>query len=205
MDKKPMEHPTILVMRHDRTAWNTGDSEDKLKGMKYDLPLTPEGIKKAKSFADKISALDIASITRSDRLRAKQSSEPLGKVTGVSVVENKALNPWDNGYLAGHRRTEAESRIEYYIAHPKRVVPDGKPYEDFYDAVTNFVSSEMAKAKKNPEEARLIVTHSDVECAITGFIEGEKAEAHCGSSHAPGSLMAVEYKGGKWGIRDMEI
>lgn len=169
--------------------------------MKYDLPLTAEGQKRAGQVGKQMAKLDISHLTRSDRLRAKQSTEPIVKETGIKEVENKAFNPWDIGYLAGHKRVEAEDRIAYYINHPKRAVPEGEPYEDFWDRATNALASEMKAAEKTPGRPRIVTTHSCVVMAADALINGEDPKPHVGKMPPPGSITAIEKRNGSWSIR----
>lgn len=201
MTKKEVEVPTVLITRHQKTAWNTGTDEDRLKGTRFNLPITAEGRKEAIELARKLKDYPIASIKRSKMLRNEQSITPLGKEVGIDPVVILALDPWDVGYLSGQKRVSAQSRIEYYILHPHKQVPDGEAYDTFWDEFTNFLASEMKAAEKNPDKLRVLSSHSCTVLAAEAFINGTEPKPHVGKMPPPGSITAVEKKNGHWTIR----
>ncbi len=197
--KKELEYPTILLPRHQKTKWNKGGDEDRLKGTEFDLPLTSEGQKEAEKLATVLGRYNIKSINRSKMLRNEQSIRPLEETAKIKAAVVLALDPWDIGYLSGHKRTEAEDRIHYYIRHPDKVVPEGQSYNDFWEAFTNFLATEMKYA--DAEGLRIDSTHSCDILAAEAFINGEEPRPHVGKMPPPGSITAIEKKHGKWSLR----
>lgn len=200
--KKRLEYPTVIILRHDRTKWNTGnEATSRLKGTEYDLPLTAEGLAKARQDALKLKGYDITSISTSAMIRSKQSAKSIADVSGVPAVSYSKFNPWDVGYLAGHTREEAKDRIVYYIEHPDRTVPEGESYSDFWDTFTSAIAKEMASAEKGDDDEykpRVVITHSCGLLALEAFLTGSKPRPHVGSMPPPGSISAIEKRNGKW-------
>jgi len=191
-DKKQFEHPTVLLVRHGKTDFNKGEGGGRLKGTKYDLPLNQEGKNEAVQDAARLKKWDIASVEHSPMARSKQTADILGKATGNPPKSNDSLRPWDVGYLSGQKRTDASSRIGYYINHPSRKVPEGESYGDFYDNFTSGLSKKMAQAKKTPGKAHVLVTHSCNVLAGDAMVNDHRPTPHTGSMPDTGRILAVE-------------
>src|ERR1051325_2875625 len=101
MLKTEFDKPTVLLVRHGKTAFNKGREEDRLKGTRYDLPLEPEGKREVEKDAKMLAKYDLASLGHSEMKRAKQSAEIISKHTGVEPEAVKQMDPWDVGYLSG--------------------------------------------------------------------------------------------------------
>lgn len=198
-DKRPIDKPTVFLTRHGKTAFNKGGEEDRLKGTKYDLPLTSEGQQEAAKDAGILSKYPIASIEHSPMKRAKQTAALIASATGVPSNSNVALDPWDVGFMSGMKRGSAHALVSHYIDHPKATPRDGEPYGDWFDVFGDALASKMKEAEKTPGKAHVIVTHSCGLLAADAIIHGDDPQPHTdGSMPAPGRIVPLVKSGGKW-------
>jgi alpha-ribazole phosphatase len=197
---------TVFLVRHGKTSFNKGDdSESRLKGTSYDLPLTDEGHKEAEQAAQHLSQYPIGSIHHSDMLRAAQTATHIEKATGQSSSPDKRLDPWNVGYLAGQTRDDAKRRIEYYINNPHKTVPDGEPYEDFHSKFDDALTGAMKRASNDPDHAHVLVTHSCNAMAAKSIVKGDDPKFYGEQDDAPGHVMRIQKRGGQWRMSKEDI
>lgn len=195
--------PTVLLARHGKTRFNTGNPDtDRAKGV-LDLPLTSEGHAQAASDAKKLAQVKVAEIHHSPLKRSAQTADHFASKTGAKLVANADLNPWDIGYLGGQLRKDIADRVDYYIAHKNRPVPDGEPYGDFWKRITSAFASILKRAEGLGDQAVVVVGHSDGIEAITAWLDGSLPEAATATNDiTPGSILKFEKRGGKWTWRE---
>ena len=205
VQKRTFDKPTVFFGRHGETAWNTGDPEtDRAKGIENDLPLTRKGHEEAISNGKKLAPYAIAEIHASKMLRSKQSVAHVAEATGAKVIEDAALDPWDVGYLAGQLRKEIADRVDYYISHPRREVPEGEPYGEYWKRITEAFARILKKAEGLEHEdggycAIDVNGHSDGTEAVTSWLDGSLPEAHTAQhSIKPGAILIFEKVGRSW-------
>src|SRR5271165_1569524 len=198
--------PTVLLVRHGKTAFNKGgDTESRLKGTTYDLPLTDEGHKEAEQAAQHIAQYPVSSVKHSDMQRSSQTAKHIEAATGVNSEPDSSLDPWDVGYLAGHTRDDSKRRIEYYIKNAHKPVPDGESYSDWHDRYASGLASELRAAEKEPTKARVLVSHSCNAMATKSIIKGSDPEFYGETSEKPGGIVKLQKKGGKWNMSDVDL
>ena len=199
IEKRKFDQPTVLVVRHGRTRFNSSDPDkDKLKGTRFDLPLTDEGFAKGRKDAAAIAPYAVAKVYHSPMLRAKQTAR---EIAGARE-SIEGLKPWDVGYLSGQARVTARDRIEYYIRHPFRAIPEGDAYRDFWNEVTAAVSK-ILKEAVDADGALVIVTHSCNVLAIDAYLDGGTPRAHIeGEMPPPGAILILQKHGGKWRMNE---
>lgn len=203
-DKWELDHPTVFLVRHGKTKFNTGNEEDRLKGIKFDLPLTDEGQKQADMDGKVLSNYQIAHIEHSPMERSRQTAETISKATGATSKPNASLDPWDVGFMSGMKRTSAHDLVTHYINRPDHAPRDGERYSDWFDVYGNALASAMARADETLGEAQVIVTHSCGLLAADAIIKGiARPKAHTDPHHAaPGRIMTIEKKNGRWSISE---
>jgi broad specificity phosphatase PhoE len=205
------DHPTVLLFRHGKTAFNTGTEEDRLKGTRYNLPLDAEGKREVQRDARILGKYDLVGLDHSALLRARQTAEAIAEETGLTPTSYEGLDPWDVGYLSGQRRSVADARIRYYIQHPhKPVPPDGQAYEDWYAVYSRTLRGALRKAEgarapgqSDQYRGRVLVTHSCGILATPHIIRGHEPEAvepHTGKVPGPAHLIALAKKNGRWTV-----
>jgi glucosyl-3-phosphoglycerate phosphatase len=103
-------HSRLVIWRHGQTTWNT---ENRFQGH-ADVPLNDIGIQQAREAASLLAALKPTAIISSDLMRAFDTAQELGKLTGVEVMTDPGLRETDIGEWSG--RTIAEIKV----ADPER-------------------------------------------------------------------------------------
>jgi broad specificity phosphatase PhoE len=196
----------VYIVRHGKTRFNTGNpATDRAKGQAYDLPLTEEGHAEAKLDAKKLASRSIKEIHHGPLRRSRETATHIAAATGASNHNNDDLKPWDVGYLSGQLRAEIADRIEYYIRHKNRPVPDGEPYVDFYKRTTDSLASILKRAAALDDEAIVVVGHSDEIEAWEAFLTGRLPEAHTvKNAAATGAILVLEKRGSRWTMSECE-
>jgi broad specificity phosphatase PhoE len=207
---RELREPTIFIIRHGATSFNQGsDSTSRLKGTRFDLPLTDEGHEQAKKAGEYLSQFPIESVQHSDLLRSSQTARHIEQATGKKSSVNDALDPWDVGYLSGHTRESARARIEYYIKHPDKVVPEGQSYNEFYDPWDKSLAKDMRLAEKahnSPTFNALVrVTHSCNVAALPSVLDQSEPKFHSETGEKPGGIIKIHKRGGHWHMSDVDI
>jgi probable phosphoglycerate mutase len=201
-----VNEPTVFLLRHGATSFNkSGDSESRLKGTTYDLPLTDEGHEEAKKAAQHVAQYPIASVKHSGMQRSAQTAQHIEDATGVKSQADDSLDPWDVGYLAGHTREDAQRRLEYYIHNAHKPVPEGESYSDWHDRYASGLASELKSAEKDPTKARVLVSHSCNAMATKSVIKGTDPEFYGESGEKPGGIVKLQKKGGQWKMSDVDL
>lgn len=96
---------TLVLWRHGRTTWN---DENRFQGS-TDIPLNEVGIEQAERAARLLAALKPTAIVSSDLTRAKQTAEPLARLTGLPVLLDQDLRETNGGEWEG--RVGADIRV----------------------------------------------------------------------------------------------
>lgn len=202
-----IKRPTVFLCRHGATSFNgNSDSESRLKGTKFDLPITDEGRGEAKKTAKFLAAYPIGSLMHSAMLRSEQTADEIEKAVKVESIEQEALDPWDVGYLSGHTKEDAKARIEYYIKNGHKPIPEGESYEEWFSRFENALVQAMRQAEKEPDKAHVRVSHSCGVMAARSIVNGEPHQFYGeGNTEAPGAVMLIEKRGGRWRMKDTDM
>lgn len=199
VDKKQFDNPTLLLVEHGETDFaGDDDTSERIHGTKYDLPLTVKGHQSAQQSADKLKGHDIASLKTSPMQRAKETAERISDTIGMPVEEDEGLTPLDAGYLSGMTHEVAKARIEYYVQHPDKPIPEGQPYGEWWDGATSRMEKRLKEAEKTPGRAHVDVLHSSEIASMPLIIKGEPPQIWSKQIPGPGNISAVKKVGGKW-------
>ena len=87
----------LVVLRHGRTAWN---ASGQFQGQ-ADIPLDSRGIVQAERAAEVLAELSPTEIVASDLSRARQTAEPLARLTGLGVRTDPRLREISVGSWEG--------------------------------------------------------------------------------------------------------
>lgn len=192
--------PTVYIVRHGSTSMNQHGSSDRLKGTRFDVPLDAKGREEAKKSASALDGIDIASIKHSPLKRSAQTARAISQATGIESTADKALHPWDVGFMSGQKRDKFKGILEWYIEHPSTVPRDGESYGDWFERFSCALASELAAASRD-DGARVLVSHSCGLLAAEAVVNGTDPKAHVGTEMArPGNIMRISKSGGKWRI-----
>lgn len=204
--KELFPNPTVIVVRHGHTSFNSGPGGGRLKGTKYDLPLDSHGKREAREDARTLAGYDIAVVEGSDMKRSQETMREISKALHVRPEIDRAFHPWDVGYLSGQRRDVACDRIGYYIRNSHKPVPQGESYDDWFGKFSREFEHELKEAeglkKDGKYQAMVVVTHSTGFKALEAILAGEKPEAHCGKLVGTGRMATVEKVKGKWHLNE---
>jgi len=193
-----LTEPTVLFVRHGTTG-----KDDILKGM-MDPPLDDHGRELARQAGKRIAEFPVVSIQHSPLARAAETAAIIGKIVGVKPVEADALGPMDVGRLSGMDKDKATDWLRYYIQHPDKAPPGGKPLGPWFDAFAAHTRGEMAAAKKDPDGVRVNVTHSSESVNIPTILRGGDIEYKGTGSPDPGSILRLFHRGGRWQTRELD-
>ncbi len=128
MSQRELNGPTVLFVRHGKTAFNQDtDSESRLKGTKYDLPLTDEGHEEAKKAAGVVSQYPVGSIRHSDMQRASQRHSTLNRRQARKALQTRGLilGTWGFSLVRRAKMLNEESSITSRIQASQ--FPKAKP------------------------------------------------------------------------------
>ncbi len=157
----------LFLVRHGETVWN---SERRYIG-RTDLPLSEEGIKQARSLANRFSKEKVEAIFTSPLKRAIQTAEIISKETGLKTVVFPELIEVDFGDWEGLTYEEIKQKfgdlIDNWLFRPSKVeIPSGEKWE----SVTKRVKSFFDEMSKRSEETALVITHGGVIKTIISLI-----------------------------------
>jgi 2,3-bisphosphoglycerate-dependent phosphoglycerate mutase len=104
----------ILLLRHGETLWNV---EGRIQGHR-DSPLSAEGIAQAEALARRLAAERPDVLYTSDLGRARQTMEPIARVTGLAPRIDPGLRERCYGAFEGRTWPEIERDFpEQYASH----------------------------------------------------------------------------------------
>jgi phosphoserine phosphatase len=183
-----------LVHRHGETELNTNN----VFRARMDPPLDINGIQQAERAAEFLERYDIERIVTSPMLRAWQTAMVTSQVFGhVPVVQERALMPWDLGFMAGKDRDLYQDLLEYYVANPDKVPPDGESLAAMKFRTDRFFMQEFER----DEGLTCYICSTSNIVALNNIINGnDDLKPEIGESVEPGGIVAV------WdGPRGLEI
>jgi broad specificity phosphatase PhoE len=190
--------PTVFLIEHGDTDFAGSGDEDRIHGVKYDLPLTAKGREQMERTAEKIADYDVASLQHSPMLRSQQSAKIIADAIGVKAVPNKALLPWDSGFASGMTHGAAKDLVEYYVKNPHKVIPEGQAYGEWWDTFQRDMAQTLKKAEKTPGQVHVRAVHSSEVTAAPAIIKGDPAQVLNQRAPTSAQVAALEKRGGRW-------
>jgi len=155
----------IVVVRHGRTALNTGEGmAERFRGT-IDLPLAPEGLADAHATARRLADQSLTAVYSSPLLRARSTAEILAGPQGLPVQVLPGLGTMDFGQWAGLCHADvARGWPDLYAAwrrDPLSIqIPGGESAADLQERALAAVHD--IAARHAPGDALLLVTHQAV-------------------------------------------
>lgn len=150
--------PTIYVVRHCRTGWNTLGL---LQGM-TDVPLSEEGRGEALRNIDSLRPLDISRIFTSNRKRAEQTADIYSQALGVPCKLCKEFNELDHGDWEGKSFKDLQSDAQYgyseWFRNPANSPIPGSE-ETAESAQQRAVKGIRKIVRSRPGETILVISH----------------------------------------------
>lgn len=196
--KKQFDQPTVLLVEHGSTEFSAAGDDDKIHGVKFDLPLTAKGRKEVEPAAKLLAGYDIATLEHSPMRRSTETAKMISDATGVKPVPREGLLPWDSGFASGMTHGAAKDIVEYYVEHPRRAIRGGQPYGEWWDAFTIEMLDTMKRAKDTPTQAHVRGVHSSEITAAPAIIKGDPAAVLDERLPGPGKISALMLAGKRW-------
>lgn len=196
--RKRFNQPTVLLVEHGSTDFSAPGDDDKIHGIKFDLPLTDRGRKEVDPAAKLLKDYSIATLEHSPMRRSAETSRIIGQAIGVKPVPRPGLLPWDSGFVSGMTHGAAKDIVEYYVEHPKRPIRDGEPYGDWWDAFTAEMLDTLKRAKETPNQAHVRGVHSSEVTAAPAIIKGDPALVLDQRLPGAGKISALMLQGRRW-------
>ena len=191
-----MLEPThVLLLRHGQTAWN---AEQRLQGQ-LDVPLDTVGQRQVAQMAAVLAGEDLAAIYSSDLQRALDTALALARVTGLPVIQDKALRERGFGRLEGLTYAEVEALWPDDALRWRRREPDfgpggGETLRAFY---ARSVAAVTRLALPHPGQTIAVVAHGGVlDCmhrAATGLDLGAPRTWQLGNATVNRLLFTGEH------------
>ena len=128
----------IIMLRHGETAWNTGDSQERIRGW-MDVPLSRDGMHAAEEAAVALAPLPIQHLYSSDMRRAADTATLWShRAQNVLMTLHSDLRPWNFGAMNGSLVDIAKPMIDWLVAHPDEPAPGGG--ESLNSYLTRYLS-----------------------------------------------------------------
>ena len=198
----------LVVLRHGRTAWN---ASGRFQGQ-ADIPLDTRGLAQAERAADVLAELAPAEIVASDLSRARQTAEPLARLTGLAVRTDPRLREINVGTWEGLTIDEALGRLDpaeaarYLAGEDVRRSPTGETVAEVAARATEALAENGTRAA--PGSTVVVVMHGLAGkvgvCQLVG-LPNDTWRA-LGSLHNCGWISVERHRSGDyWRIADYNI
>lgn len=129
--------------------------------------LTELGIKQAEELKEKIKDIKFDIIYVSPYLRAKHTADIIN-TNNIKMIIDERLSERSCGNLSGQPLEENEDRIDYWNYFSIKEHGTAENIKPFFERVYNFLEELKTKDYENV----LIVAHSGVSKAFSGYFEG---------------------------------
>lgn len=150
----------LVLIRHGETAWN---SDGRLQGHE-DVPLNDVGRTQADALGARLAGEPIHALYSSDLVRAFETAQRIGAVTGHAVARDARLRERHLGVLQGVSKAVAhETLAEVYAGYksddPDYVIPGGESTRQFAARVLACVDELV---RRHAGECAVVVAHGGV-------------------------------------------
>lgn len=139
------------------------------KGGWSNAKLTKEGVKLAKSMAEKLKSLDINNIICSDLVRAKQTARIINKVLKLPITYTSELREFNAGIVSGMKYDKANRlypvKVDDYLNLDFKY-PKGETLGEFKNRVEDYYKNYIINYDKT-----LFVTHRNTISVIYNYIK----------------------------------
>ena len=164
----------LILIRHGQTDWN---AESRWQGQ-ADVPLNSRGLEQAEHLAADLAEAGIQAVYASDLLRARQTVQPLGRVTGLPVSIDPRLREINVGEWQGLLVDEIAARYGELFrsrqADPSAFTPPGGETIEQVQQRAYSMLDEILKC--HPHETVAIVAHGFVIALLRLRLEDRPVE-----------------------------
>ena len=185
-------HVLLYALRHGSTHLN---ENNKFRGW-LDAPLDADGELSAEQAGEFLKGRHISAIYCSDLVRASRTASIVGEVLHLEEHEDKALRPWDIGYLSGMDKDKDQSQLEHYVDFPDEDILDGESLAQFRDDMQGTFDKYFAIARATGPI--LLVFHTSNVIQLENYCKGEPtARPESDETVLPGGIVQVTEVGGR--------
>lgn len=156
-----------LVQRHGQTTLN---SQNAFRS-RLDPHLDETGKKQAEDAAEAAwdEGIKVERIISSPLLRALETADAYAEVYDLDVIQDRGLLSFHLGFLGGKDKKEYQEILEYFVEHPKSVIPEGESLDELEQRTFEFFDKELRS-----EKFTVFVTHNSNCVCLQNQIEGDK-------------------------------
>jgi broad specificity phosphatase PhoE len=185
-----------LVQRHGQTTLNS----KKAFRSRLDPHLDATGKKQAEDAADAVwdENIKVERIVSSPLLRALETADAYAEVFDLDVIQDRGLLSFHLGFLGGKDKKEYQELLDYFIEHPKSVIPEGESLDELEQRTFEFFDKELRS-----EKFTVFVTHNSNCVCLQNQIEGNKTGIPESDevSVKPGGILGIFLdKDGKYSV-----
>lgn len=186
--------PDLRATNEGQLPQSAGNPNDPFGGERFrgssELPLTPEGLMKAHSLAQKIAAKGgLDRIMTSNLGRTIQTAKILSHYTHAPITYvGEGLRDWAYGGLEGQPVTQDNIDFLHHLVayEPDIKLPgrgplstvDGESFNDFRTRVLPFVQKVLGESRGRPQEKTGLVTHQRVIKLINAWMRNGMQDDH---------------------------
>lgn len=166
----------VILIRHGRTAWNTGEGESqRFRGL-IDLPLADEGVAQAQRTARRMASTLVSGVYTSPLQRAVRTAEVIAEPHGLHAQPLAGLVSTNHGDWAGQLSTDVARRwpdlYQQWRRDPFSVrIPGGESMADLRQRSVAAVHD--ALGRHTDGDTLVLVSHEVVcrtlPCALLGM------------------------------------
>ena len=162
----------LALLRHVETEWNRAK---RIQG-RLDSPLTPEGVKEAELWADRLAGLSWNRIVSSNLGRALNTAEIVGRVLGLPVNPEPRLVEQDWGRWAGKTVSDLAREEPEFLAAAEAAGWDFTPPggESRRQILARGLEALEDLVREFPGETILVVTHEGVTKCLIYHLKGRR-------------------------------
>lgn len=165
----------LALVRHGQSTWN---AKGVWSGI-TEVPLSLEGKNESQKAAKKLMDVRFDVIFISSMIRAKETLEqmkPILGLSGLEVIENKALNEKDYGEFTGKNKWQIEKKYgkeEFQKIRRSWDYPikNGETLKDVYDRVVPYYDQLILPILSQGKNV-LVVAHGNSLRALVKYLEG---------------------------------
>lgn len=213
---KEIAAPTVVLIRHGETEFNSSDNREneKLRGW-LDIQLNETGYVQAEKLGQFFMNYPVARIIASDLNRARETAKSIMRYTDADIKLSSTLRPWNLGAVMGKSVQEYVPVMLEYIRRDKEIPPGST--ESFHMFQTRFLGKMkelMNEAIEKKEHGVIIaVAHSRNTRALRGWVMAGAQDVEILDKRPlldkddpvkTGHFMAIQFDGQKWNIVELE-
>lgn len=172
-----------FVVRHGQTVLN---AEKKFRGNKNPV-LDATGRDDAHTLAEIFKDVDLSHIICSDKVRATETAEIIGKEQQLPVHKTENLRALNVGNFSGlERNKENTDSLQKFLDSPDECIPGGESLNDFKSRINPCLNEAVSLGQESGAPV-LVVAHSSIVHQLGDLLYGD----HHKILVDPGGIVAI--------------